>query len=144
MSVSTSAIDELAARFWEVLLEADPLQATVVGEHRYDDRLPDLTPEARESQLRTLAALRVQADHLVPDPGLPEEMLTLSALRWSLDAKLAQEEANASAYTVDVTWGLQWHFEIDRGEIETWLDAFSAEADLLSTWGKTPEAVRSR
>jgi uncharacterized protein (DUF885 family) len=107
MSVSTSAIDELAARFWEALLEADPLQATVVGEHRYDDRLPDLTPEARESQLRTLAALRVQADHLVPDPGLPEEMLTLSALRWSLDAKLAQEQANASAYTVDVTWGLQ-------------------------------------
>jgi GMP synthase-like glutamine amidotransferase len=48
------------------------------------------------------------------------------------------------AYRVgDVTWGVQWHFEIDRGEIETWLDAFSAEADLLSTWGKTPEAVRA-
>ena len=48
------------------------------------------------------------------------------------------------AYRVgDVTWGVQWHFEIDREEIETWLDAFSAEADLLSTWGKTPEAVRA-
>jgi putative glutamine amidotransferase len=48
------------------------------------------------------------------------------------------------AYRVgDLTWVLQWHFEIDRGEIETWLDAFSAEADLLSTWGKTPEAVRA-
>jgi GMP synthase (glutamine-hydrolysing) len=43
----------------------------------------------------------------------------------------------------DVTWGVQWHFEIDRAEIETWLDAFSAEADLLADWGKTPEAVRA-
>jgi GMP synthase (glutamine-hydrolysing) len=58
---------------------------------------------------------------------------------------LATADAVAlQAYRVgDVTWGVQWHFEIDRGEIETWLDAFSAEADLLSTWGKTPEAVRA-
>jgi GMP synthase-like glutamine amidotransferase len=48
------------------------------------------------------------------------------------------------AYRVgDVTWGIQWHFEIDRAEIDTWLDVFSAEADLLSEWGKTPEAVRA-
>jgi GMP synthase (glutamine-hydrolysing) len=43
----------------------------------------------------------------------------------------------------EVTWGIQWHFEIDRAELDQWLDAFSAEADLLSEWGKTPEAVRA-
>jgi GMP synthase (glutamine-hydrolysing) len=42
----------------------------------------------------------------------------------------------------EVTWGVQWHFEIDRPEVELWLDAFSAEADLLSTWGKSPAEVR--
>jgi GMP synthase (glutamine-hydrolysing) len=43
----------------------------------------------------------------------------------------------------DVTWGIQWHFEIDREEIDSWLDAFSAEGDLLSQWGKTAETVRA-
>ncbi len=42
----------------------------------------------------------------------------------------------------DVTWGVQWHFEVDRAELDLWLDAFSAEADLLATWGKSPAEVR--
>ena len=58
---------------------------------------------------------------------------------------LASGDAVAlQAYRVgDVTWGVQWHFEIDHEEIGLWLDAFSAEGDLLAEWGKTPEAVRA-
>jgi GMP synthase-like glutamine amidotransferase len=43
----------------------------------------------------------------------------------------------------DATWGVQWHFEIDQEEIGLWLDAFAKEGDLLTEWGKTPEAVRA-
>jgi hypothetical protein len=46
------------------------------------------------------------------------------------------------AYRVnDRTWGVQYHLEIDRDEIESWLAAFAEEADLLPTWGKTNEQV---
>jgi GMP synthase-like glutamine amidotransferase len=46
------------------------------------------------------------------------------------------------AYRVnDRTWGVQWHFEIDRAEIESWLEAFGREAELEPTWGKTNEQV---
>ena len=48
------------------------------------------------------------------------------------------------AYRVnDVTWGIQWHFEIDREEVDLWLDAFGKEGDLLAEWGKSSAAVRS-
>ena len=48
------------------------------------------------------------------------------------------------AYRVDdVAWGIQWHFEIDREEIELWLDAFGREGDLMRDWGKAPEIVRA-
>jgi GMP synthase (glutamine-hydrolysing) len=48
------------------------------------------------------------------------------------------------AYRVnEVTWGIQWHFEIDREEVDLWLDAYAKEGDLLAEWGKSPEAVRS-
>jgi uncharacterized protein (DUF885 family) len=38
----------LAERFWEGLLEAEPLLGTQIGDERYDDRLPDLSDEGRE------------------------------------------------------------------------------------------------
>jgi len=41
------------------------------------------------------------------------------------------------------TWGVQWHFEIDRPELEFWLDTFSHEGDLDAEWGKSPDDVRA-
>jgi GMP synthase (glutamine-hydrolysing) len=53
------------------------------------------------------------------------------------------DDVRHQAYRVnDRTWGVQWHFEIDGPEIETWLAAFAEEADLKPTWGKTNEEVR--
>jgi GMP synthase (glutamine-hydrolysing) len=41
------------------------------------------------------------------------------------------------------TWGIQWHLEVDGDELESWLEAFGAEADLKTEWGKTAEEVRT-
>ena len=41
------------------------------------------------------------------------------------------------------TWGVQWHFEIDRPELETWVDAFErADGPLEGSWGKPAVVVR--
>ena len=37
----------LADRFWEELLEREPIFATAIGDERYDDRLPDIGEEGR-------------------------------------------------------------------------------------------------
>ena len=41
------AVNELADRFWEGVLERDPVTATILGDDRYDDRLPDLGEAGR-------------------------------------------------------------------------------------------------
>src|SRR5436309_12454244 len=41
MNENTKAARELADRFWEGLLEIEPLLGTWVGDERHDDRLPD-------------------------------------------------------------------------------------------------------
>jgi GMP synthase-like glutamine amidotransferase len=41
------------------------------------------------------------------------------------------------------TWGVQWHLEVDRAELECWLETFSAEEDLKTEWGKSAEEVLS-
>ena len=43
----------------------------------------------------------------------------------------------------DRTWGVQWHFEVSRPELEHWLDTFSAEGDLKTDWGKSTDEVRA-
>ena len=39
----------LAEEFWETLLEASPSTATLLGDHRYDDRLEDLSADSEQS-----------------------------------------------------------------------------------------------
>ena len=43
----------------------------------------------------------------------------------------------------DRAWGVQWHLEVDRAELEFWLETFGAQSDLKIEWGKTAEEVRS-
>jgi uncharacterized protein (DUF885 family) len=64
------ALNRVVERYWEAYLAQDPLRATAVGDHRYDDRVgPLLTPQvladalAREQQaLRDLLAVPRPAD----------------------------------------------------------------------------------
>jgi GMP synthase-like glutamine amidotransferase len=41
------------------------------------------------------------------------------------------------------TWGVQWHLEVDRAELDGWLETFTAKADLKAEWGKSADDVRS-
>ncbi len=48
----------LADRFWEELLEREPIFATAIGDDRYDDRLPDIGEEGRaQAENRNRASL---------------------------------------------------------------------------------------
>ncbi|HEY6566740.1 MAG TPA: hypothetical protein VI341_04395, partial [Actinomycetota bacterium] len=52
------------------------------------------------------------------------------------------DQVTNQAYRLgDRTWGVQFHFEIDRSELQLWLHEFGAEADLMEVWGKTNEQV---
>ena len=43
----------------------------------------------------------------------------------------------------DRAWGTQFHFEVDRAEIELWLQGYAeGGGDLESEWGKSPQRVR--
>jgi GMP synthase-like glutamine amidotransferase len=42
----------------------------------------------------------------------------------------------------ELAWGTQFHCEVNRSELEFWLDEFAKEGDLLSDWGKSSQQVR--
>ncbi|HET9539196.1 MAG TPA: DUF885 domain-containing protein [Candidatus Limnocylindria bacterium] len=107
MSTVAADVDQLAERYWQAALDADPLQATAVGAPGHNDRLPDLTPAGQAALIARFEAILQDAESAEPDSSDPEQALTLAALRQSTDATLALLRADAHAYSVDATWGLQ-------------------------------------
>ena len=74
------AVNDLADRFWEGVLERDPTWATLLGDERYDDRWPDLGPEGRAADEAAFRATLDEA-HAIPADGLaPEQVITRDLL----------------------------------------------------------------
>ena len=76
----------LAERIVDALLETDPGLAAGAGDHRYDDRLPDLSPGAvavRVTMLRdaTDALSAVDADEMGPQDQVDHAILSALAER---------------------------------------------------------------
>ena len=39
-------VAELADRYWDTVMRANPTWATLIGDHRFDDQMEDLSREA--------------------------------------------------------------------------------------------------
>jgi uncharacterized protein (DUF885 family) len=75
------AVNQLADRFWEGMLAESPMTATLYGDERYDDRLPDISPAGRATA-RALRQATLAELAAIPVEGLPtEERITHDMLR---------------------------------------------------------------
>jgi len=71
-SPSNAALSQMFDEYFEQWLQFNPVQATFIGDHRYDDQLPnDIGPEARATQLA--------AEQKYLDAALKFDPATLSA-----------------------------------------------------------------
>ena len=74
------AVNDLADRFWDGVLERDPLWATVLGDERFNDRWPDLGPDGRAAAEAAYRSVLAEA-HAIPTDGLgPEQVITRDLL----------------------------------------------------------------
>src|SRR6187551_3447985 len=64
---SSSVLRDIADRYWEARLEASPLFATFLGDHRYDDRVDDLSAEGEARQRTTWLGILAEADAIDHD-----------------------------------------------------------------------------
>jgi uncharacterized protein (DUF885 family) len=104
------SLAEVARQYWEKRLAQDPLFATLLGDRRFDDRLPDITPAGRtqretefESTLNDCAA--------ISESGLSEaDMLTLTALLVDARGALDYSHCRLEEWTLDPLQGPQVEF----------------------------------
>jgi uncharacterized protein (DUF885 family) len=47
-----SPVQKIYDQVWQEDMADDPIRATALGDHRYDDKLPDMSPEAIDKRLK--------------------------------------------------------------------------------------------
>jgi uncharacterized protein (DUF885 family) len=109
-SNASAALARLADQYWQEHLRDDPLKATEVGDRRYDDRLPDIRPEAVGRRRGRLADLAAAVDVVDPETLDQDGRTTRDALLAVIDADLAMMDADLERFTVSPGGGPQVAF----------------------------------
>jgi uncharacterized protein (DUF885 family) len=94
-TAASAALAELASRYWERTLELDPVLATIIGDERWDDRLPDPGPAGRAAR-RSLAEETRSAAVAIDPAGLGEEgRITRDLLALITAQEIAEDDVRA-------------------------------------------------
>jgi uncharacterized protein (DUF885 family) len=80
---------DLAEEYWETVLEASPTTATLLGDHRFDDRLEDLSAEAEQARRGRWQSLRDRLSAVGRDGLGTDELVTHGLLDAELDDAIA-------------------------------------------------------
>lgn len=75
-----AALNDLADRFWEGVLERDPMWATVLGDERYNDRWPDLGADGRAAESAAFRSTLEEARAIPAEELEPEQVITRDLL----------------------------------------------------------------
>ncbi len=77
--LTSSQVVDLADRFWQWFLSRQPIYATVLGDDRYDDRLPDPSARAREDEITAIKGFLADAKE-IEHRGLDKEDAITSSM----------------------------------------------------------------
>jgi uncharacterized protein (DUF885 family) len=102
-----AAVNALADRFWERVIELDPIWATILGDDRYDDRLPDLGPDGRAAEAALAREVIEAAEAIDPGRLTTEQVVTRDMLLLVAHNSLDGLDAKLYQLAVDHIWGVQ-------------------------------------
>lgn len=96
----------LAEEFWEQLLEANPTFATFVGDHRYDDRIEDVSSAAEERYARDARGLLDRLEAIDPDGLDQNDRVTVGLLIGEASQVIAAAEHRLTELRSDQMQGV--------------------------------------
>jgi uncharacterized protein (DUF885 family) len=131
-SAGSTPLAALAAEYWEGRMQADPIEATLLGDRRFDDRMPDQTPEAHERDLERLQGLLARVNALAVPAG--RDRVTWGALRGELESDLALRHCRLHEWAVDPRDGPQVLF-LNLANLQTVTTPAQGRA-LVGRWQK--------
>ncbi len=102
-----SAVDDIADRFWEGVLARDPLQATILGDDRFDDRLPDVGAHGREADRAAYRDVLAEVGSIDGSALAVEQRITRDLLTTIAETYLEALDRRLYQLAVDHIYGVQ-------------------------------------
>jgi uncharacterized protein (DUF885 family) len=110
MHPSVEKLNQLYQQIWEYILRCDPILATQSGDHRYDDRLPQISEQAFGEQLSQMRVFQQQLN-TIPFAVLPSsEQIGYKVLERILQNIIAGLEHHAYRFSVSQQGGFYAEF----------------------------------
>ncbi|MET1050178.1 MAG: DUF885 family protein, partial [Acidimicrobiales bacterium] len=103
--MSDADLRRIADAYWEAVLDASPVYATFVGDHRYDDRMDDLSATAESAHLGVVAALGQDVDILDPATLSAQGRVTRGLLRAEVESLRIRVELRLAELASDQNTG---------------------------------------
>jgi uncharacterized protein (DUF885 family) len=103
--MSDADLRRIADAYWEAVLDASPVYATFVGDHRYDDRMDDLSATAESAHLGVVAALDEDLDILDPATLSAQGRVTRGLLRAEVESLRIRVELRLAELASDQNTG---------------------------------------
>jgi uncharacterized protein (DUF885 family) len=133
MKAGDGSINRLAAEYWEMRMADEPLNATSLGDRRYDDRLPDITPEGRRRREEGYRSTTGRCN-AISEVGLSAaDRLTRTALLVDASSLLDYSLCRLEEWTVDPLGGPQ----IEFSNVESYqsVRTFDEGRAMVKRWG---------
>jgi len=133
------AVNELADAFFDGVLERDPIFATILGDDRWGDRLPDLGEDGRAADAAAFRSVLADAE-AIPAAALdPEQVITRDMLMLVARTHLEALEQRQYQLAVDHIFGVQaMPIQIAQFQIAETPEALEA---LLARFAAYPTAI---
>lgn len=123
----------LAKEYWEERMSNEPIFATALGDRRFDDRLPDISPEARARTRQQYQSI-VDRCERIPERTLSSvEKLTRTALLVGAGSAEQYYSCNLEEWVVDPLQGIQ----VELMNLESYQPVRTVEEGraMVKRWG---------
>lgn len=110
IEAADDAFQKLVDDLWQYDLQHDPLQATNVGEHRYNDRLPDVSLKATEVHQQKLREFLKRTKALNAKELSADEQVNYTIFRQLLENRIREYEFKSHLIPITNRWGFHVGF----------------------------------
>jgi uncharacterized protein (DUF885 family) len=101
------ALDKLARDYWDFVLETNPTQALMLGDHRFDDRVEEASREAEDRTIRRYRDFASHAEAIDPDSLTGDERITREVMIYDAQSNAGVDEARLAEFAVNHAVGIQ-------------------------------------
>lgn len=103
----SARLARLAGDYWDFVLREDPIEATWLGDRRFDTLLPDASAAAHQHRLEMVGAFAKEVEDVDPAPLSEEERITRSVLLTHLHRTLSTEICHSELWNINPLDGVQ-------------------------------------